>query len=276
MNTLLHTLSAAGPLAAGWGVHGLWMRRRLTAARRDPLSGLWTREAFESRAARVLARRPHVAVVLVDLNGFKAVNDDHGHAAGDAAIRATAGSLTDALSESSGAVAARLGGDEFAAVIPLAHPIALAWLLNGLHGEITAPFRHAGRDLSVGASIGAALNSDLTADVARPAEALSLLLRLADEAMYAAKRAGGGWHYAAATAPAAGTDAPAPTPRTGKERHDCRDASRRRACFWGAAADPLGAGPCRIRGAGRRRGRRARPGRIVRRRIGGRRAVGVR
>lgn len=214
MNTLLHTLAAAGPLAAGWGVHGLWMRRRMTAARRDPLSGLWTRDAFETRAARVLARRPHVAVVLVDLDGFKAVNDDHGHAAGDAAIRNTAASLTDALSETPGAVAARLGGDEFAAVIPLAHPIALPWLLNGLHGEITAPFRHAGRDLSVGASIGAALNSDLTSQ-ARPAEALALLLRLADEAMYAAKRAGGGWHYPAATSPATGTTAGRRTGRPG-------------------------------------------------------------
>ncbi|MFJ5995997.1 GGDEF domain-containing protein [Streptomyces sp. NPDC092370] len=203
MNGLLHTLSAAGPLAAGWGIHGLWMRRRLTAARRDPLSGLWTREAFESRAARTLARRPHVVVLLIDLDGFKAVNDRFGHAAGDAAIRATAVSLSDALNERPGVVAARLGGDEFAAVIPLADPAGLPWLLRGLHSEITAPFRHAGRDLTVGASIGAALSSEAS----RPGEVLGALLRLADEAMYAVKRAGGGWHYPATGAPTAGTTA---------------------------------------------------------------------
>ena len=215
MNDLLHTLAAASPLAAGWGIHGLWVRRRLTAARRDPLSGLWTREAFESRATRTLARRPHVAVLLVDLDGFKAVNDRFGHAAGDAAIRATAASLSDALNDRPGAVAARLGGDEFAAVIPLADPAGLPWLLRGLHGEITAPFRHAGRDLKVGASIGAALSSDLASEASRPGEALGVLLRLADEAMYAIKRAGGGWHCPLTGAPAAGTTAGRRTGRPG-------------------------------------------------------------
>ncbi|MFI8168121.1 GGDEF domain-containing protein [Streptomyces sp. NPDC085931] len=162
-----------------------------------------------------MARRPHVAVLLVDLDGFKAVNDRFGHAAGDAAIRATAASLTDALNERSGAVAARLGGDEFAAVIPLIEPGGLPWLLRGLHHEITAPFRHAGRDLTVGASIGAALSSDLASEDSRPSEALGALLRLADEAMYAAKRAGGGWHYPATDAPTAGTTAGRRTGRPG-------------------------------------------------------------
>lgn len=213
---MLHTLAAVGPMAAAWGAHSLWMRRRLTAARRDPLSGLWTREAFENRAVHTLARRPHVAVILCDLDGFKAVNDTHGHAAGDAAIRAAAGSLTDALDGRPGAVAARLGGDEFAAVVPLADPLSLPWLLRGLHDEMTAPFRHAGRDLTVGASIGAALSSDLNpAAVSRPAEALATLLRLADEAMYAVKRTGGGWHYPAATTPARGTTAGRRTGRLG-------------------------------------------------------------
>ncbi|MFJ6566718.1 GGDEF domain-containing protein [Streptomyces sp. NPDC091292] len=210
MNDVLTMVSAAGPLAAGWGVHGLLMRRRLSAARRDPLSGLWTRAAFESRAARTLARRPHVAVLLVDLDGFKAVNDRYGHAAGDEAIHATATALTDALSERPGAVAARIGGDEFAAAVPLNDPVALPWLLRALHDEITAPFRHAGRDLVVGASVGASLSSDLT-----PSGALPVLLRLADEAMYTAKRAGGGWHYPAACVPAVTTTAGRRTGRPG-------------------------------------------------------------
>jgi len=115
MNALLTAVSAAGPLACGWGVHGLLLGRRLTAARRDPLSGLWTRAAFERAALRILGSQMHTAVVLVDLDGFKALNDRFGHAAGDAAIRATAASLTDAVSSYPGAVVGRLGGDEFVA-----------------------------------------------------------------------------------------------------------------------------------------------------------------
>ncbi|MEV7326044.1 GGDEF domain-containing protein [Streptomyces sp. NPDC093970] len=189
----MNMASAAGPLAAGWGVHSVWMRRCLASARHDPLSGLWTRDAFEYRAGWLLARHPHVAVVLVDLDGFKALNDTHGHAVGDAAIRATAGSLSDALTGHRRAVAGRLGGDEFAAAVVLPDPVALPWLLRGLHDEITAPFRHDGRDLRVGASIGGALSSDAPAGTGRE---LPALLRLADEAMYTAKQGGGGWQTA--------------------------------------------------------------------------------
>ncbi|MFF9185505.1 GGDEF domain-containing protein [Streptomyces misionensis] len=225
MNDLLTMMSAAGPLAGGWGVHGLWMRRRLSAARRDPLSGLWTRAPFERRASRLLARH-HAAVVLVDLDRFKALNDTFGHAAGDAAIRATAASLNDALAEKHGAVAARLGGDEFAAVVPLEEPFTLPWLLNALHGAITSPFPYGGRDLTVGASIGAALSSDLT-EHARPAGAarLPVLLRLADEAMYAAKRAGGGWNYPGASEPRCTTTAGRRTGRPGTHAPHRREAA---------------------------------------------------
>ncbi|MFF4756101.1 GGDEF domain-containing protein [Streptomyces sp. NPDC001270] len=201
------------------------MRRRLSAARRDPLSGLWTRAPFERRAARVLARRPHTGVILADLDGFKALNDTFGHAAGDAAIRASAASLTDALSKIPGALAARLGGDEFAAVIPLPDPVALPWLLRSLHDAITAPFRHAGRDLTVGVSIGAALSNDLAPAVGGSGDVLGVLLRLADEAMYAAKRTGGGWHYPAAGAPAAGTTAGRRTGRPGTHTTQRKDAA---------------------------------------------------
>jgi diguanylate cyclase (GGDEF)-like protein len=189
MNDVVTALAAAVPLASGWAWHGLAMRRRLSTARRDPLSGLPTRAVFEHRAARALARGPH-AVLVMDLDGFKHLNDTFGHAAGDAAIRAAAASLNDALSDRRGSIAARLGGDEFAAVVPLPDPAPLPWLLGGVHGEMTAPFRHAGRDLAVGASIGACVTAEL------PTPSLSLALRRADEAMYEAKRAGGGWRIA--------------------------------------------------------------------------------
>ncbi|MHC3428201.1 GGDEF domain-containing protein [Streptomyces sp. DT18] len=222
MSQSLAALAAALPLASGWSIHTLWMRRRIEAGRRDPLTGLWTRDAFEQSAARLLARHPHVAVLLVDLDGFKAVNDTHGHAAGDAAIRATGASLNDALTGHRLAVAGRLGGDEFAAAVALPDPIALPWLLGGLHDEITAPFRHAGSDLTVGASIGAALSSDVPSGTGRE---LSALLRLADEAMYAAKRSGGGWLYPGAIAPDAGTTAGRRTGRPGTHTTQRREAA---------------------------------------------------
>ncbi|MFK8849397.1 GGDEF domain-containing protein [Streptomyces sp. Ac-502] len=174
--------------------------RRLSAeleqARHDPLTGLLTRAGFEQCAPHVLKAGP-CAVLLIDLDGLKRLNDQFGHDAGDAAIRATGASLMEVLESHPGASAGRLGGDEFAAVVPLPETVALPWLLRGLHGSITAPFRHRGRDdLTVGASIGACLTADL------PAVALPLALRLADEAMYEAKRSGGGWLAAAGPAPA--------------------------------------------------------------------------
>lgn len=192
MSSLITTLVSAAPFATGWAWHSFALSRRLDAARRDPLSGLHTRAAFEHRAARTISRRP-AAVLLLDLDGFKTLNDTRGHAAGDEAIRATAAALTDVLDGHPGALAARLGGDEFTAVVP--RPQALPWLLSGLHAAITTPFRYGGHQLKVGVSIGAALTTGL------PLPSLPQALRRADEAMYEAKRAGGGWRIADGAAP---------------------------------------------------------------------------
>lgn len=183
MSALIPAAAAAAPLA-GWSLHALWMRRRLDTARRDPLTGLHTRAVFEKRAGRLLAGGP-CAVLLVDLDRFKELNDTFGHAAGDAALQGAAAALNDANNDR-GAVA-RLGGDEFAAVIPMPDPISLPWLLRGLHDELCAPTVCRGRVLTVGASIGACWTGEL------PVPDLSLALRRADEAMYAVKRGGGGW-----------------------------------------------------------------------------------
>ena len=91
MNVLLSTATVA-PLAAGWSVHTLWMRRRIEAARRDPLTGLHTRHAFTRHAVRILRSGPAL-VVLADVNDFKQTNDTHGHAAGDAVLTAMASRL---------------------------------------------------------------------------------------------------------------------------------------------------------------------------------------
>lgn len=121
MSALIAATMAAGPLVAGWSVHLWWLRRRLESARRDPLTGLWTREGFARRAA-VLLRDPRAVVVLADVDHFKHVNDTHGHAAGDALLRATAGRLAHYTGPTG--VAGRLGGDEFAAVVIDRHGMA--------------------------------------------------------------------------------------------------------------------------------------------------------
>ena len=194
MSALL-AAAGAGPLAAAWCSHAWWLHRCLERARRDPLTGLHTRDVFEKKAARLLRLGP-VAVVMADLDGFKALNDSRGHAAGDAVIRGAGACFHDVLSGPQGGIATRLGGDEFAAVVPMPDPVALPWLLRGLHGEICAPLAYEGGELSVGASVGGCWSGDL------PAPDLSTALRRADEAVYLVKRGGGGWLPAAPGAPA--------------------------------------------------------------------------
>jgi GGDEF domain-containing protein len=114
--TLLIT-TAALPLT-GWTVHAVALHRRLAATRKDPLTGLMRRDAYTARARRLLARHgDDTAVVIVDQDHFKAVNDDFGHPAGDAVLAATAARLN-AWAGPRAAVG-RLGGDEFAVVLEL-------------------------------------------------------------------------------------------------------------------------------------------------------------
>lgn len=179
MSALIGALTA-GPLAVGWPVHAWRLRRRIEAARRDPLTGLWTREPFEARARRLLLAGPR-AVLLVDLNGFKAVNDTHGHAAGDALIAATGRRLAAWAGMHTG-VAGRLGGDEFAAVIPCYGHDELDWDMADLLIDLTNVVVHDGVPLVPSAAIGVALCDPRTGPVDLPR-----VLRLSDEAMYRAK-----------------------------------------------------------------------------------------
>lgn len=137
MSHTMTALAAALPLLSGWSVHSLWMRRRIEAARRDPLSGLLTRDGFTERAERWLRFRPR-AVCLIDLNKFKQINDTYGHAAGDAVIRAAGERLSEwALNNS--AVVGRLGGDEFAAVAPAYSQGQLTETLDSLLAALEQP-----------------------------------------------------------------------------------------------------------------------------------------
>ncbi|WP_406273653.1 GGDEF domain-containing protein [Streptomyces sp. NBC_00191] len=197
MSHTVTALAAAAPLAAGWSLHSLRMRRRIEVARRDPLTDLVTRDAFTERATRALAAG-RSAVYLIDLDRFKQVNDTHGHAAGDAVLRATGERLT-AWAWLNDGVAARFGGDEFAAVTKVRSRAELVWMLDELNRALQRPVHHGGRTLAVGVSIGA-----VPCEAGMGPAGLSALLRRADEAMYAAKQSGGGWLLAEGLAPVRG------------------------------------------------------------------------
>ncbi|NEA72787.1 GGDEF domain-containing protein [Streptomyces sp. SID13588] len=189
-------VAAALPLAAGWSVHGLRLHHRIEATRRDPLTGLLNRDAFTARADRALTHG-RSAVYVLDLDRFKEINDTHGHAAGDAVLHVVGQRLT-AWGQINGPLIGRLGGDEFAAITVMRSRADLLWMLGELLRSLREPIEFDGHRLNVGASIGA-VAIDTRAETAD----LSALLRRADEAMYAAKQNGGGWHIAEDTAPAA-------------------------------------------------------------------------
>ncbi|MEW1831211.1 GGDEF domain-containing protein [Streptomyces sp. NPDC088196] len=182
MNTLLAVLVSSSPLAAGWAVHVRWLGRRLHVARRDPLTGLWTRDGF-TRRATVLLKDPRAVVVLADVDRFKQINDTYGHAAGDMLLKATADRLAHHVGRKG--VAGRLGGDEFAAVLVDEHGAA-ADLLALLHDILARPVDGQSPDVHTTVSLGWARAADF------PADGLSGLLRRADESMYAAKQARSG------------------------------------------------------------------------------------
>ncbi|MFJ2180827.1 GGDEF domain-containing protein [Streptomyces anulatus] len=179
MSTLLTALAAAGPLAAGWSVHTVWLRRSLRTARLDPLTGLRTRDGF-IRRANVLLKDPRAVVLLADVDHFKQINDQYGHAAGDALLKATADRLAHYVGRDG--VAGRLGGDEFAAVVIDTHG-TISDLLAVLHGVLARPADGMNQAVRTTVSLGWVGAADY------PGEDLSGLLRRADEAMYAAKQA---------------------------------------------------------------------------------------
>ncbi|MFH9651504.1 GGDEF domain-containing protein [Streptomyces anulatus] len=178
MSTLLTALAAAGPLAAGWSVHTVWLRRSLRSARRDPLTGLRTRDGFTRRASALL-KDPRAVVVLADVDHFKRINDTHGHAAGDALLKATADRLAHYVGRDG--VAGRLGGDEFAVVVIDTHG-TIGDLLAVLHGVLARPADGMNPAVRTTVSLGWVAAAD------HPGEDLSAMLRRADEAMYAAKQ----------------------------------------------------------------------------------------
>jgi len=156
----------------------------------DPLTGLVNRRRFVDTAEAALSsgRRPgSVAALFLDLDDFKTVNDDLGHAAGDALLAAVADRLRSVVRASD--VAARLGGDEFGVLlrdipdVPFAESIA-----DRLLESLTVPFTIDDVRIEIGASIGVAVDDPSVRSV-------DDLLGDADIAMYQAKAMGKGRHH---------------------------------------------------------------------------------
>ena len=156
-------------------------------ARFDPLTGLANRalfrEALDDALARAVRTGKTCALLFIDLDRFKAVNDTLGHGAGDRLLRATAGRLRDAIG--GGAVIARLGGDEFAVMLPDASARRADHVAKAIVATLASPFDLDGHAASIGASVGYALGPVDGGSVDR-------LLKSADLALYEVKSNGRG------------------------------------------------------------------------------------
>ena len=159
-------------------------RRNRHEADTDPLTGLANRRALERTLASALARasvRGRVAAVLMlDLNGFKAINDSHGHAAGDAALREVARRLRRCVRERD--LVARLGGDEFVVLLTDVGGSsgAAQEACERVDAALSAPIVLEQGEMTLRAAIGVATFPGDAADAPS-------LLAVADRAMYAAK-----------------------------------------------------------------------------------------
>ena len=156
-------------------------RQMRELAHSDPLTALPNRRAFDLRLAEEIGRaregRPF-AIALLDLDGFKPVNDRHGHAVGDQLLCEIAVRLRRACGKD--AMVARQGGDEFAILVPAGSPLLETALADHILAALAAPCRIEGHVIRVGASVGVAAwpeNGPTSRD----------LFEVADRALYAAK-----------------------------------------------------------------------------------------
>lgn len=156
-------------------------------ARYDHLTELPNRALFRDRLENALARarrdKERVAILYLDLDRFKEINDRFGHAAGDQLLREVGHRLATCVRESD--TVGRLGGDEFAVLLPrIGQPDDAMAVAEKIRRELRRPIALDDRAVTVAGSIGIALYPD-------HGERESDLLKLADDAMYAAKRRGG-------------------------------------------------------------------------------------
>ncbi len=156
-------------------------RQMRDLAHTDPLTGLANRRDFDTRLDQEIAAagpRSHFAIALLDLDGFKPINDRHGHAVGDLLLCEVAARLRRACGDH--AMVARQGGDEFAILAPAGSPLLATSLADHLLSALAAPYHVGGVVVQVGASIGVATWPDHGSTARK-------LCEVADRALYAAK-----------------------------------------------------------------------------------------
>jgi diguanylate cyclase (GGDEF)-like protein len=174
------------PIVAGQAELQVRYEAALADALRDPLTGLGNHRAFHEELDRqvegALRYGTPLALMLIDLDEFKSVNDSCGHAAGDECLREAAERIGDVCRGAD--LVARIGGDEFAVILGVRHSFGdISETAAAIVAEMSRPVPFRGRQLQLGASVGVALVDDCTP---------SQLFVMADAALYAAKDAGRG------------------------------------------------------------------------------------
>jgi diguanylate cyclase (GGDEF)-like protein len=159
-------------------------------ARHDAMTGLLSRAGFDARLEEIVVRvrrgSGRAALLAIDLDGFKSVNDTYGHGAGDAVIKETGARLRDSIRLTDAAV--RRGGDEFGVLLAgIADEAAAEQLATRIWQALCLPVTTEWGDIAVGASVGL-----IIIDPAGPVPTVDRLHAQADHEMYAAKMAGGG------------------------------------------------------------------------------------
>jgi diguanylate cyclase (GGDEF)-like protein len=185
--------------AAALGVGVAWLSIRLQSARAelarqraeledlasiDHLTGTCNRRAFQRELERHFRPGAELALMLIDLDDLKSVNDSLGHAVGDAILQGTARRIQDCLRSTD--VVSRLSGDEFAVLLPRVDPAAVEVIARRIVEAAQRPHPAELHSCTVGVSVGVVLHSGETS--------AGELLRNADVALMAAKRDGKGHH----------------------------------------------------------------------------------
>lgn len=160
--------------------------RELVIAQHDALTGLANRKLLRAEAERILAaarRQEHrIAVLFVDFDRFKPINDSHGHEVGDKVLKAAADRIARALRAED--LVGRVGGDEFVAVlVGIEDADDVGRVAGNVVEALGRPYHVNGMTLEIGASIGISMFPN-------DGESIDVLFKRADIAMYAAKRAG--------------------------------------------------------------------------------------
>lgn len=164
--------------------NALLYRHAIESAHSDPLTGLGNRRAMDASLARdlELVRRSGMplSLLMLDLDRFKAVNDQHGHIAGDCLLRSFAQLLLDSVRHSD--LVFRYGGEEFGVIMPGTETEGARYLAERIRGRTMQPHHCGGHELHVTVSIGIAeqIEDDTPQD----------LLNRADQALYTAKKQG--------------------------------------------------------------------------------------